>query len=164
MLVNRQSSSFVVGKPSVWNRASPSPRTRVSHSGSTARRLLPRRSASATYESRTAGISTPCRAGRFPLNPAVSLFLELERELLAARSNDPAFRQHVNNVRYDVVEETLVVRHDEHRPIGAAHGVHATGDHLQRVDVEARVGFVENGQGRLQHGHLEDLVPLLFAS
>ena len=42
--------------------------------------------------------------------------------------------------------------------------VDAVGDDLQRVDVEAGVGLVENRQRRLQHRHLEDLVALLLAA
>ena len=34
----------------------------------------------------------------------------------------------------------------------------------KRVDVEAAVGLVENGEARLQHRHLEDLVALLLAA
>jgi hypothetical protein len=42
--------------------------------------------------------------------------------------------------------------------------VHAIGDSLQRVDVEAGIGLVEDRQARLQHRHLEDLVALLLAA
>ena len=35
---------------------------------------------------------------------------------------------------------------------------------LQRVDVEARVGLVEDRERRLEHRHLEDLVALLLAA
>ena len=38
------------------------------------------------------------------------------------------------------------------------------GDLLQRIDVEARIGLVEDRQLRLQHRHLEDLVALLLAT
>jgi hypothetical protein len=38
------------------------------------------------------------------------------------------------------------------------------GHNPQRVDVEARVGLVEDRQHRLEHRHLEDLVPLLLAA
>ena len=45
-----------------------------------------------------------------------------------------------------------------------AQTVHAAGDGLQCVDVEARVGFVEDGELRLQHRHLQDFVALLLAA
>ena len=35
---------------------------------------------------------------------------------------------------------------------------------LQRVDVEAGVGLVENGELRFEHRHLENLVALLLAA
>ena len=38
------------------------------------------------------------------------------------------------------------------------------GDHLEGVDVEARVGLVEDGQVGLEDRHLEDLVALLLAA
>src|SRR5437867_3232650 len=44
----------------------------------------------------------------------VSGGVELERQLLAAGLHDPAAREHVHDVRNDVVEQTLVMRdHDE---------------------------------------------------
>ena len=67
------------------------------------------------------GISTPCRNSRFWLDPAVALLFELERQLLAARPDDAAVRQHVDDVGHDVVEQTLVVGDEQHRAIGAAH-------------------------------------------
>jgi hypothetical protein len=45
-----------------------------------------------------------------------------------------------------------------------AQRVHALGHDAQRVDVEARVGLVEDGQLRLEQRHLEDLVALLLAA
>ena len=47
---------------------------------------------------------------------------------------------------------------------GRAQRVDAVGDDPQRVDVEARVGLVEDGELRLEHRHLEDLVALLLAA
>ncbi len=46
----------------------------------------------------------------------------------------------------------------------AAHGADAAGDDLERVDVEAGVGLVENGEPGFQHRHLQNLVALLFAT
>ena len=75
-----------------------------------------------------------------------------------------AVAQHVHEVRHDVVEQPLVVRDDDERALGAAHRVDAVGDDAQRVDVEARVGFVEQRERRLEHRHVEDLVALLLAA
>ena len=64
----------------------------------------------------------------------------------------------------DVVEQPLVVGDDEHRPVRAPQRVDAVGDDAQGVDVEARVGLVQDGERRLEDGHLEDLVALLLAA
>ena len=101
---------------------------------------------------------------RLLLEPRVALLLELERELLAAGPHDPAVDEHVDEVGNDVVEQPLVVGHDEHRALGRAQRVHAAGDDAQGVDVEARVGLVEDRERRLEHRHLEDLVALLLAA
>ena len=43
-------------------------------------------------------------------------------------------------------------------------GVDAVGDDAERVDVEAGVGLVHEGELGLEHGHLENLAALLFAA
>ena len=78
--------------------------------------------------------------------------------------HDAALAQHVHEVGHDVFEQPLVVRDHDDRAVGAAHRVDAFGDGLERVDVEARVGLVEDRQRRLQDEHLEDLVALLLAA
>ena len=44
----------------------------------------------------------------------------------------------------------------------AAHGAHALGDDAQGVDVEARIGLVEERDHRFEQRHLQDLVALAF--
>ena len=46
----------------------------------------------------------------------------------------------------------------------AAQRIHPVRDDLERIDVEAAVGLIEDGVFRLEHGHLQDLVPLLLAA
>ena len=70
----------------------------------------------------------------------------------------------MHEVRHDVVQQPLVVRDHQNGALRAAHGVHALRDDAQRVDVQAGIGLVQNGQLRLQHGHLQNLVALLFAA
>src|SRR3546814_3063513 len=53
---------------------------------------------------------------------------------------------------------------DDERALGRAQRVDALGDGLERVDVQARVGLVEDCQLGLQHRELEDLVALLLAA
>ena len=67
-------------------------------------------------------------------------------------------------VRHDVVEQPLVVRHQHDGALRVAQAVDALGDHLERIDIETRIGFIENGELRLQHQHLQDFVALLLAA
>src|SRR3546814_15579852 len=53
--------------------------------------------------------------------------------------------------------------YDDERALGRAQLVDALGDGLERLDVQARVGLVEDCQLGLQHRELEDLVALLPA-
>ena len=94
----------------------------------------------------------------------VALVLEAQGEVLAARGDDAAVRQDVDVVGRDVVEQALVVRDEEHPEVGAELGVDALGDDAQGIDVEARVGLVEDGELGLQDGHLEHLEALLLAA
>src|SRR5690606_8904487 len=74
--------------------------------------------------------------------------LEFQRKLLAARAHDASSRHHVHEIRHDVLEEALVMGNDEHRTPGIAQRVDAAGDDAQRVDVEAGIGLVEDGELR----------------
>ena len=42
--------------------------------------------------------------------------------------------------------------------------IDTAGDDAQRVDVESGIGFVEDGELRLQQRHLQDFVAFLFAA
>ena len=53
---------------------------------------------------------------------------------------------------------------DDEAAFGGAEGVHAIGDGLEGVNVEAGVGFVEDAELRFEDGHLEDFIALLFAA
>src|SRR5450830_1790830 len=52
--------------------------------------------------------SSRCRRCGLLLEPRVALLLELQRELLAARKDDLALHQHVEEIRNDVVQKPLV--------------------------------------------------------
>ena len=56
------------------------------------------------------------------------------------------------------------MRDQEHAEIRPAERVHALRDDLQRVDVEAAIGLVEQRVLRLEHRHLQDLVALFLAA
>ena len=98
------------------------------------------------------------------MDPVVAAFFEFEGELFAAGFDDAAVFEDVDDVGLDVVQQALVVGDDEEAAVLAAHGVHAAGDDFEGVDVETRVGFVEDSVFWLQHHELEDFVALLFAA
>ena len=95
---------------------------------------------------------------------AVALVLEPQGEVLAAALDDPALGQDVDDVRGDVVEQPLVVGDQQDAEVRVEHRVDALGDDPQRVDVEARVGLVEDRHLRLEDRHLEHLEALLLAA
>ena len=98
-------------------------------------------------------------------DPAVAALLELADQLRAALLDDPPLEHDVHELRLDHVQDALVVRDDQDAHVGAlGDGVHAGGDRVQRVDVQARVGLVEHGQARVQERELEDLHALLLAA
>ena len=53
---------------------------------------------------------------------------------------------------------------DEKAALGRAQRIDAFGDDPQRIDVEAGIGFVENGEGGLEQRHLQNLHALLLAA
>src|SRR5467141_4112856 len=94
----------------------------------------------------------------------VSLGLQLESELLAAGFDDAARSQDMHLVRHDIVQQALVVRDQQRGAPGAPQRVDTLGHDLERVDVEAGIGLVEDGKARIEHPHLKDLVALLLAA
>ena len=94
----------------------------------------------------------------------VAVLLEPQGQVLAAAGDDAPGRQDVDHVRLDVVEQALVVGDHQHAHVRVEHGVHALGHDAQGVDVQARVGLVEDRHLGLQDGHLEHLEALLLAA
>lgn len=82
----------------------------------------------------------------------VASLFQLQRQFLATRFDDAAIDVDMHVVGDDVVEQALVVGNDQEAAIGAAHGVDTVGNHFQRVDVQPRVGFVQDAEAGLQHG------------
>ena len=72
----------------------------------------------------------------------------------------------MHEVGLQFIEQSLVVRdnHDAKLRSLSAHFADALGHDAQRVDVEARVGLVENRQVGLEHCHLHNFVALFFAT
>src|SRR5438034_1015053 len=100
----------------------------------------------------------------FAEDRAVALVLEAQGEVLAAALDDPALGEDVDDVGGDVVQQALVVRDQEDAELRVQHRVDALGDDPQRVDVEARVGLVEDRDLRLEDAQLEPLESLLLAA
>ena len=90
--------------------------------------------------------------------------LEPERQVLAAALDDPALGQDMDDVRGDVVEQALVVGDQQDAELRVEHRVDTLGDDPQGVDVEARVGLVEDRELRVEQFELHDLVALLLAA
>jgi len=54
------------------------------------------------------------------------------------------------------------VRHHHESPLRAAQGVDAAGDDLKSIDIEPRIGLIQQAKPRLEDGHLQDFVSLLL--
>ena len=61
--------------------------------------------------------------------------LKFERQVLAAGAHDAPLREHVHIVWHYVVQQALVVRHDDDCILRRLELVDAIGDNLQRIDV-----------------------------
>src|SRR5262249_29993517 len=79
------------------------------------------------------------RQPRLARDGPVAMLLEPKGQILAAALDDAALCEDVDHVRSDVVQQSLVVRDQQHAQARVEHRVHAIGDDPQRVDVEARV-------------------------
>src|SRR5438552_1538924 len=97
-------------------------------------------------------------------DPAVAVLLQVPGQVRVAALHDPAVHEDVDEVGDHVVEETLVVGHDEHRSVRAAHRVHSICDEAQGVDVKPGIRLVQDAELRLEDCHLEDFVFLLLAT
>src|SRR5262249_33582150 len=97
-------------------------------------------------------------------DPAVALLLELLDQLRAALLDDASVEEDVDGVRLDQVEDALVVGDDQNAHPGARELVDALGDDAERVDVQSRVGLVEDRELGLEHRELQDLHALLLAA
>ncbi len=91
--------------------------------------------------------------------------LELVGELLTTGLGDAAPDEHVHVVGLDVLQDARVVRDEQDAGLaGGADPVDALGHHPQRVDVEAGVGLVQDGDPGLEQLELQDLVALLLSA
>ena len=70
----------------------------------------------------------------------------------------------MHKVWLDVVKQTLIVRHNNEAALPVTLTVYTIGNHLQGVNIQARVRLVKNTQRRLKQDHLHDLVTLLLTA
>src|SRR5579863_795347 len=107
------------------------------------------------------GLST---SGGLVRDPVVATSLELEGEAsVAAACNAPA-NQNVYTIRHDVLQQPLIVGHEHDRAFGRSQRIDAPSHDLERIDVEPGISLIENGEPRLEHQHLQDLVALLLTA
>src|SRR5438067_776482 len=112
----------------------------------------------------TSLLSRACAPSIRSLQPVVTLLFQFEREFLTAFFYDSSAREHVHKIRNDVVEQTLIVGDDDRSLFRTVKFIDAFGDDPQRINVETRIGFIEHGKIRIQHGHLKNLVALFLAA
>src|SRR6478672_836016 len=95
----------------------------------------------------------------------VALVLQALGQLSAALLGDAAVDEDVHEVGVDVAQDARVVRDEEHAETRLLlDAIDTLRDDLERVDVEARVGLVEDGDLRLEQLELHDLVTLLLTA
>src|SRR5437016_7332029 len=70
------------------------------------------------------------------LQPVVTFLFQFESQLFAAFFDNSAGREHVYEVRRDVIEQTLIVRDQNHGLVRIMKFVDAFGHDSQRIDVQ----------------------------
>ncbi len=95
----------------------------------------------------------------------IALALQPFDQLDAALQHDSAVHQDVHELGLHVVEDPLVVGDDQRaEALLVVQTLDTLGDGAQRVDVETRIGLVEDRHVGSQHRHLQDLRALLLAA
>src|SRR5690606_30128911 len=96
--------------------------------------------------------------------PAVAFFFQFQCQFFATGFHDTAIRQHVNVIGHNVVEQALIVSDYDKAAVGIAHGVNTLSHHLQCIDIQTGVGFIQNAQAGFQQHHLHQFVALFLAA
>src|SRR5882757_10039292 len=103
--------------------------------------------------------------GRGLREPLVAVLLELVGELGASGFDDPAADEHMHELRLDVAQDAGVVGDQQDAAVlGLGVAVDALADDAQGIDVQTRIGLVEDRDLRLEQAELKDLVALLLAA
>src|SRR4051794_10007050 len=123
--------------------------------------------ASSTW-SKSAGASAVAMGLRYAdvgQEAIVAFVFQTVCELGPALFSDLAVDEDVHEVGLDVAQDARVVRDEQEAEAGVRLGaIDALGDDLERVDVEAGVGLVEDRELGLEEFELKDLVALLLAA
>src|SRR5688500_9610470 len=96
--------------------------------------------------------------------PIVPMLFKLMGKLWSAVAVDALPEHDVHEVGLDVVEYSLVVRHQQDTPLRPAQRIDPVRHHSHRVYIEAGVRLVKHSNFRLEHRHLEDFQALLLAA
>ena len=90
--------------------------------------------------------------------------MQIHRQLWPARFDNPPAEHDVRHVGPVVLEQVFVVRDDQNAHVLAADVGDALAGQPHRVDVEAAVGFIQDGELGPQHRQLQDFGPFHFAA
>ena len=91
-----------------------------------------------------AHISTFMASGRLALELRVALSFNSSASSLPPDLATLPLARHMNYVRDDKLEQSLIVGDHDHRAVRGSQPVDAFGDDLESVDVEARISFIEH--------------------
>ena len=70
----------------------------------------------------------------------------------------------MDGIRFQIVQQALVVGDDHCAGLGSLQFVEAIGYNAQSIYIKAGIRFVENGESRFQHSHLEYFVTFLLTA
>src|SRR5690625_1515630 len=95
----------------------------------------------------------------------VPLLLQLLGQFRAAFLGDPAVDEDMHEVRLDVAQDARVVGDEQDALVPVLlEAVHPVGDDPQRVDVQTRVGLIQDRHLRVQQSKLQDFLTLLLTT
>ena len=68
------------------------------------------------------------------------------------------------HIRNDIVQKPLVVSNNDSRLLRGMKRIHTICHNAESINIKTAVCLVEDGESRVEHGHLEDLITLLLTS
>ena len=73
------------------------------------------------------------------------MFFEMKSQVRSARFNNSPIHHDVDELRFDVIQQALIMRDDQHAQIGSAQRIDAFCDNAQGIDIQTRIGLIQNG-------------------